>query len=795
MAGTKGIDVRETAGQLVFRHSLKDSAGAKVTTGTTTLRLYEVQADGTLLSYDFNDNTFKATALTTATLAMTHRQGNNNTYNVGVWTAVLSTLGAFTAGRVYVVQVNNTGASPPEQEREFQFGGAEGDLLVESSFLEVDVEHWRTAQPDALSSGKLPSDVKLWLASAPDALSSGKLPSDVKLWLASAPDALSSGKIAADVKLWLTGTPDALSSGKLPADVKLWLTVAPASLTTNGYVKAMLLRWLSDDAGGTPSALSSGRVDSLTGAMSSNVVDSTALATSAANEIRDAILSDGISFPGARVDTTISSRSSHTAADVWAVTTRTLSSFGTLVADVAAAVWAAAGRTLSSFGFSVTVGTNNDKTGYALTSVERTAIANEVEAQIIDDTDSEKVLQAIVDKIAAANPSLDDLTLGAIASAVRTELATELARIDVATGTRLATAGYTAPDNAGIGSILTKATAIDGRLPSDPSDASDIASAFGTVNSTLATIAAYLDTEVLAILAKVNNLPSDPADASDVASLIGAVSALVTAVKARTDNLPTDPADASDVAALIAAVSALITAVKAKTDQMAFTVAGALNSNATHVEGKVLSSKVGDNIDAFFQNLGVDTTKVVDDVGTGGGGGGGGGPTQQQIRDAMMLAPTAGAPAVGSVDKELDDIFAKVASIGTGQFKIISPVSPDGKRIYLVHGDDHVRALNNAVEIELDPGVDLSTATLKFSIGEAAAGSPALFTIGAFAEATGDPERPWRLVAEPSAANMSIPVGAGGDGKAYAFDFEATLSGKKLTRVIGTAFVRQDVTP
>ena len=47
-----------------------------------------------------------------------------------------------------------------------------------------------------------------------------------------------------------------------------------------------------------------------------------------------------------RIDATVSSRSSHTAADVWSVTT----------------------RTLTAFGFSVTVGTNNDKTGYSLTA-------------------------------------------------------------------------------------------------------------------------------------------------------------------------------------------------------------------------------------------------------------------------------------------------------------------------------------------------------------------------------------------------------------------------------------------
>lgn len=43
-------------------------------------------------------------------------------------------------------------------------------------------------------------------------------------------------------------------------------------------------------------------------------------------------------------------------------------------------------------------------------------------------------------------------------------------------------------------------------LPSDPADASDIASAFGTVNTTLATIAAYIDTEVGAIKAKTDLL-------------------------------------------------------------------------------------------------------------------------------------------------------------------------------------------------------------------------------------------------------------------------------------------------
>jgi hypothetical protein len=121
---------------------------------------------------------------------------------------------------------------------------------------------------------------------------------------------------------------------------------------------------------------------------------------------------------------------------VWSVTTRTLSGFGTLIADI----WAYASRTITG---TVTLASSQPnyapaKAGDAmtLTSGERTAVANEVEAQIIDDTDSERVLQAIIDKIAAANPSLDDLTLGAIASAVRTELATELAKLDATVSSR-----------------------------------------------------------------------------------------------------------------------------------------------------------------------------------------------------------------------------------------------------------------------------------------------------------------------------------------------------------------------
>ena len=54
------------------------------------------------------------------------RDSGGSDEDTGIWTAVLSTLTALTVGGVYIAQVTNSGAVPESQEREFQFGGAEG---------------------------------------------------------------------------------------------------------------------------------------------------------------------------------------------------------------------------------------------------------------------------------------------------------------------------------------------------------------------------------------------------------------------------------------------------------------------------------------------------------------------------------------------------------------------------------------------------------------------------------------------------------------------------------------------
>lgn len=159
----RGVDIRTSGDRVLFRVSLKDSAGAKITTGTATLRVFELQSDGSLKSCDFNDNTFKTTALTTATVNMSHQTGNNSTYDTGIWTYSLTTVSGFTRGSIYLALVSHASASPAEQEREFQYGEGEGDFTVTSAGR-VDVGNWLGSAPNALQSGR--PDVYVGAASA-----------------------------------------------------------------------------------------------------------------------------------------------------------------------------------------------------------------------------------------------------------------------------------------------------------------------------------------------------------------------------------------------------------------------------------------------------------------------------------------------------------------------------------------------------------------------------------------------------------------------------------------------------
>src|SRR3990172_6180511 len=131
---------------------------------------------------------------------------------------------------------------------------------------------------------------------------------------------------------------------------------------------------------------------------------STSLALSVWDVLETAILtasSIGLKVKN-NLDATISSRASHTAADVWTVGTRTLTSFGTLVSDI----WANSSRTLTAFSTFLAL---------SVWDVLETAI----------------------------------LTASSIGLKVKNNL-------DALISSRFATSGYIAPDNAGISSILTE---------------------------------------------------------------------------------------------------------------------------------------------------------------------------------------------------------------------------------------------------------------------------------------------------------------------------------------------------
>ena len=143
---------------------------------------------------------------------------------------------------------------------------------------------------------------------------------------------------------------------------------AAASLTLASGLAANITGNLSGSVGSVTGAVGSvtgavgsvtgavgsvtGSVGSVTGAVGSvagNVDGSVASVTGAVGSVTGAVGSVTGLTPG-NLDVAVSTRSSHTAANVWAVGSRTLTSFGTLVADTATAVWSAGARTLTSFG-------------------------------------------------------------------------------------------------------------------------------------------------------------------------------------------------------------------------------------------------------------------------------------------------------------------------------------------------------------------------------------------------------------------------------------------------------------
>jgi hypothetical protein len=271
------------------------------------------------------------------------------------------------------------------------------------------------------------------------------------------------------------------------------------SIDASGRVD--LAKWI----GSAPDALSSGKIPTdvklwLTGtpnALQSGRVDSY-LGAVAAGVIAAA------SFAANALDA------------VWSTTARTLSSGAIAAATFAAnaldAVWATTTRRLSD-GTNIVLAKGVGVTGFTDLSA----------AQVNTECDT----------------ALSDVGV----------TGTVTGRIDAAISSRLAT-----------GTVASDVTAIKAKtdgLPSDPADASDIASAFGTVNSTLSILAGYVDTEVAAIKAKTDNLPAAPAAVGDIPSAASIADAYLDRANGIETGLTPRQADRLMVAALVGKASGM----------------------------------------------------------------------------------------------------------------------------------------------------------------------------------------------------------------------------------------------
>lgn len=171
--------------------------------------------------------------------------------------------------------------------------------------------------------------------------------------------------------------------------------------------------------------------------------------------------------PGRTLDVSSGGEAGIDLANVGSPTT-TLNLSGTTIStsQQVASVSGAVGSVTGNIGGNVVGSVGSVTAGVSLTSGERTTLAGVLEAAMLNEGDASALLAAIAAKVEQflINEGDATATLAAIATAVRTNLATELARIDVSVSSRLATSGYTAPDNAGITAIKTVTDKVNSTL-------------------------------------------------------------------------------------------------------------------------------------------------------------------------------------------------------------------------------------------------------------------------------------------------------------------------------------------
>ena len=271
---------------------------------------------------------------------------------------------------------------------------------------------------------------------------------------------------------------------------------------------------------------------------------------------------------------------------VWSQATRTLTSFGTLVADI----WGYGSRSLTSFGtLMADIWTNatrslTDKAGFTISGAKQTldALHDLAPSDILSDSTAfaGAHIAAIKAKTDALPASPANETTVAAVQAKTDNLPADPAS-NTQVNTRLAVAGYTAPDNAGIAAIKAKTD----NLPASPANEANVEThVANALNAYDPPTKAELDAAVLplakdatvaqdATVAKEANVQGHAADAlaaydpptraeatADKDALLTAIAgldALLDSIKAKTDGLPADPASQAAIGNAIAALNDL----------------------------------------------------------------------------------------------------------------------------------------------------------------------------------------------------------------------------------------------
>ena len=223
-----------------------------------------------------------------------------------------------------------------------------------------------------------------------------------------------------------------------------------------------------------------------------------------------------------------------------------------------------------------------------------------------------------------------------VAGAVRAELATELGRIDASVSSRLPASSYTAPDNAGVAAIKAKTDALPAQ-PASVGSAMTLTAAYDPAKTAaqataLATLATNSQAEHDATQTAIAALPAAPTLGQIEASTVLAKQSTTEAIKAKTDTITAAPSAAANAQATRAELATELGRIDASVSSRSTLAAGAaMTLTSTYDAAKSAASQA--SVDALATDL--DTLdQLAQDL-----------PTLAEIEASTVLAKKADLPA------------------------------------------------------------------------------------------------------------------------------------------------------